>query len=178
MSPRLPLPSPESKVPGAARIADMNLLAPKFRAKIKALLSQMEAKGHRAIVYETKRTNERQQYLYGFGRDYDDGRGKVTNAKEADDGWHFFCLAVDIICAVRQWNATEQFWTDLRIIATSLGLRSGADWDMDGDCGDERLLDRPHVQWGPPMRVSPSPSASRLYAEGGIEAVWKAVNAA
>ena len=43
----------------------------------------MKLRGLDAIVAETLRTDERQEFLYGFGRDYDDGRGIVTHSRAA-----------------------------------------------------------------------------------------------
>jgi hypothetical protein len=48
---------------------------------------------------------------------------------------------------------------------------NGCDWG-----GDWTHPDFPHYQWGG-MKKSPSDHARELYAEGGKEAVWKAVGA-
>jgi len=53
----------------------LEVLAPAFRRKIDAVLEAVPY----ATVAETLRTDARQQFLYGFGRDYDDGRGIVTH---------------------------------------------------------------------------------------------------
>ena len=174
---KLPLP-PTEKGAGAARVSSLDVLAPGFRRRWLRVDGWMRAGGHEPLVWETVRTNERQIYLYRFGREWDDGRGVVTNVYEADDGWHFYGLALDVICRRRLWKATPSFWRALQTACAQEGLRWGGDWNMNGDCGDERLLDRPHVQFGPPMRVSPSPSAARLYAGGGRQAVWAVVGAA
>lgn len=173
------LPKPPAAVPVESR---MDGLAPKFRAALERMLAELRERGHDALVFETLRTNARQAYLYGFGRDYDDGRGVVTKAATAMGGWHFYGLAADVVHRTQLWGAPEAFWTALRLAARRNGLTSGDDWDRDGlpvelD-PDEHVVDRPHVQWWcPGMRVSPSAQARALYEQGGREAVWRAVHA-
>lgn len=137
-------------------ITSLDVLAPKFRA---AVLSVIPA----AVVHisETERTNERQVWLYGFGREYDDDRGIVTNAPNAFAGWHFFCLALDF--------KDPQVVRDNAQALRDAGLSLGLDWP--------RFVDPPHVQWGYPMRQSPSSEAKALYESGGLSAVWEAVQA-
>lgn len=168
------LPLPPREVP---RCFDVTRLAPKFADKVSDLIVLMEGAGHDPLVYETERTDERQQFLYGFGRHYDDGRGVVTYSEDADETWHGFGLACDIISRSKLWTAPLQFWKDLERFAELLGLRSGRDWDTD-DSTKERFVDSPHVQWGSPMRRSPSPRAARLREQGGLMAVWREVQAA
>lgn len=174
------LPKPPKEVPVDR---DLSKIAPKFKEKIEQLLEKMRALGHDAIVFEAWRSDERATFLYGFGREYDDGRGVVTKAPNARKTYHRFGLAVDIISASKEWNAPEQFWEDLRREATALGLRSGDDWDRDGiaveDDPDEHVADRPHVQWFVPgMFKTPSDHAWQMLQEEGVAAVWRSVRAA
>lgn len=165
MTTRLPLPPQE---PPAC--TSSNGLAPLFRDKVQTLEARMTAKGWHITRRETWRSDERAAWLFGFGRDYDDGRGIVTNARTAALTWHNFWLAVDFgDSRYEAGNEPPGFWFDLRTIATGLGLVCGADW---------RMKDRPHVQWGAPMRVSPSARAAELLRDEGIEAVWRDVGAA
>lgn len=150
------------------RSADLAKCAPKFVEKVKDLLTRMEAQGYDPIVYEATRSDARQMWLYGFSRDYDDGRGCVTHAPTAFKAWHIYGLAVDIISRSKAWDASDGFWTALRTEAEALGLESGGKWKM---------ADKPHVQWAP-MRTTPSDHAQVLYDEGGPMAVWKEVGAA
>jgi peptidoglycan LD-endopeptidase CwlK len=139
-------------------------LAPRFRAAVLAVLDRVTD----ARVEEAFRTPERQSFLFGFGRDYDDGRGIVTQAPTNLTSWHGYGLAVDIIHKTKGWDA-GRFWFQLMgEVAEANGLTWGGRWTSP---------DRPHVQWGR-CRVSPSSEARRLFAEGGPEAVWKAVRAA
>lgn len=170
------LPKPPHEVPA---IHDVAVLAPKFREALERVLMKMVAKGWQPVVLETQRSEERAVFLYGFGRQYDDGRGKVTNVSTAKRGWHFFCLAADL--GDRRWDAEHtpmRFYRDLDEIAEDEGCTSGRDWNRN-DKADEHFCDNPHVQWfWPGMNVSPSAHAAELYEHGGAEAVWKALHAA
>lgn len=169
----LPPPPPEMKAP---RVSDLNGLAPGYRARLERGLVVMERRGLDPMVYETGRTSARQRYLYGFGRDYDDGRGIVTHSQDADETWHGFWLASDVISRSLGWNAPPHFWISLESVMEQQGLTSGRDWDRN-DATRETFVDSPHVQMGPPMRRSPSPRAIRVLADGGLEAVWREVGA-
>lgn len=169
------LPAPPAEVPVERSMLG---LAPQFRAAIERVLDRMRADGHDPLVFETLRTDERQAFIYGFGRTWDDGRGVVTHSESAADTWHGYGLAVDIVCNRTYWNASRQFWLSLGVAVRSEGLVWGADWNGNGRTDDERFVDRPHVQWGNGMRRSPSSNAQRLMASGGYQAVWHAVGAA
>ena len=146
----------------------LDVCAPKFAAAVLAVIHDMENDGYDPIVYETLRTPDRQRWLAGFGVDYDDGRGVVTHAESVYTTWHGFSTAADIISASKEWDAPPDFWTALANAAADHGLVSGSVW---------RMKDLPHVQWGPPMRTSPSAEAKDLLDQGGLPAVWQAVGA-
>lgn len=160
---KLPKPPAEPE-----RIASLDGLAPRFRAAVERMLAEMRAAGFKPVVYESLRTNERQAWLHGFGRTWDDGRGKVTQVATAEYGWHLYGLAVDIVCAKTGWD-DPKFFRALGAAAKDEGLEWGGSWPM---------RDMPHVQFGHPMRRSPSARAVELRRAGGNEAVWKAVGAA
>lgn len=164
------LPLPPREVPVDRRV---DILAPKLQAALARVLAEVPD----ALAFETLRSNERQAFLHGFGRQYDDGRGVVTHSATALDTWHHYGLAVDIIHKTKLWGASDKWWRTLGRIGRSHGLLWGADWNNNGRSDDERFVDRPHFQWGAPMRRSPSPSAARLLAEGGYVAVWREVGA-
>ena len=160
------LPAPPREIPADT---DMMKLAPVFAAKVFDLLHQMERLGHDAVVAEAFRSDERQRFLYGFGREYDDGRGIVTQAADGRKSWHRYGLAVDIISKSRQWDAHPGFWLDLRNCARILLLTSGYDWTH---------RDMPHVQWWcDGMHVTPSDHAWELLTTEGVQAVWREVHA-
>lgn len=174
--PKRKLPKPTTHVPRDSRLEVLN---PAFRAKLELVMDDVEREtGARPIVYETLRSSARQRYLWGFGREYDDGRGIVTHSMNADETWHGFALAADLIHPTLEWNAPESWWLALGRAARRHGLRWGADWNDNGTMSDESFIDRPHVQWGAPMRRSPSPRAVLLRVQGGLPAVWREVGAA
>lgn len=138
-------------------------LAPQFRAAIARVLADVPD----AVVAESLRTKERCAWLYGFGREYDDGRGLVTHATYLT-GWHPMGLAVDLIHRVHGWNATSGFWDALNDAACNHELTWGGAWKM---------KDLPHVQWGG-MPATPQPSHHSAVLMGGLESVWRYVGAA
>ena len=143
-------------------------LAPKVRAATKRIIQRMQEAGHNPRVFETLRTNERQAFLYGFGREYDDGRGMVTKVSDYLSGWHAYGLAVDIVENDRDpWTAPQAFWRCLGESAEAEGMTWGGRW---------KFTDYPHIQFGR-CKVSPSDHSRKLYAAGGNEAVWRAVGA-
>jgi hypothetical protein len=170
----VPLPAPPAEVPVDDRL---DRLAPAFRAAVGRVCADLRAWGYTPRIFETARTDARQRYLHGFGRRYDDGRGVVTHSETADDTWHGFGLAADIICAHQRWSAPWHFWATLGLSARRHGLVWGGDWNSNGRSDDERFVDRPHIQWGPPMRRSPSSRAAQLRDQDGLEAVWREVGA-
>ena len=154
--------------PEPKRVSSLLGLAPKFRKAVELIVSDMHSAGFHVRVFETLRTNARQEFLYGFGREYDDGRGPVTKAKTAQNGWHFYGLAADLVeDDGTPWTAPQTFWQALGQIAELHGCTWGGRWTV---------VDLPHIQWGL-CRQSPSPRAAELYRHGGYEAVWKEVGA-
>lgn len=158
----LPPPPPEVRVERS-----LDVCAPRFAAAVRLVIADMQALGMPVLVTETLRTAERQAFLFGFGREYDDGRGEVTRAPTHLTSWHGYGLAADLVHASRYWNATEAFWIQLGKCARARGLTWGGGW---------KVKDRPHVQWGR-CRTSPSAKARALLAAGGLPAVWEAVGA-
>ena len=142
------LPKPPREVPRETRL---DTLPKGFRDRIELLFAKMRARGHNAIPGESWRTNRRQSFLYGFGRRYDDGRGRVTNAPTAFESLHAYGCAVDVWDGDNKrapWNPVRPtvFYADAQEIAREVGLRWGADWNNNGKTADERFMDRPHFQ--------------------------------
>jgi hypothetical protein len=169
------LPAPPRDVPV---IDDVALLAPKFRSAVARVIDDMRSWGYTPRVFETMRTPERQSYIYGFGRVYDDGRGIVTQAPTSIDTWHGFGLAADIICERALWNASPDFWHVLGCSARRHNLVWGGDWNSDWSSADERFTDFPHIQWGGGMRRAPSSQAPVIVSQKGIAELWRIVGAA
>lgn len=163
------LPAPPRLVPHISSVVG---LAPKVRDGALLVCERMRADGWAPVIFETIRTPERQAYLYGFGRTYDERpkpRGRVTKVQDARLGWHFYGLAVDIVENDKDpWIAPLGFWNALGKHAEALGFTWGGRWTDP--------YDAPHIQWGR-CRRSPSKRARELYDAGGAEAVWREVGA-
>jgi hypothetical protein len=141
----------------------LDVLAPLFRAAVERVLTRLQG-GLPELPFETLRTAARQEYLYGFGRDYDDGRGVVTNAADFDTSWHGYGLAIDIVeKSANPWGAPDSFWNDLGAAAEAEGLVWGGRW---------KHPDRPHLQWGK-CPVSPRFTDRALLQTDGREAVQR-----
>lgn len=132
--------------PEPPRVAKLDVLAPRFRRVVETILQDMKILDWDAVVWESLRTEERQRWLYGFGRQWDDGRGIVTKASSALRSWHGWGLAVDIVQNdSTPWIAPRKFWQDLGLVAEVHGCTWGGRWHS---------LDLPHIQWGHcPARV-------------------------
>jgi hypothetical protein len=154
--------------PEVPKHSHLAICAPLFHRAVLRVLDDMRARGLPCLVVETLRTPERQAYLYGFGRTYDDGRGRVTKAASSLTSWHGYGLAADIVHAARYWNAGPDFWTALGETAEAHGLTWGGRW---------RSPDRPHVQWGG-CPVSPTKRHhGMILAPDGMRQVWADVGA-
>ena len=140
----------------------LSLCAPAFCAAVEAMLESLRG-GLDEHAFETLRTDERQTFLFGFGRNYDDGRGRVTNANSALSSWHGFGLAADVVEKdATPWNAPVSFWNDIGDAAERHGLTWGGRWSRP---------DLPHVQWGK-CPASPTDTDRELFRARGMQAVW------
>jgi hypothetical protein len=137
--------------------------APRFASAITTMMARL-AGGLDERVFETLRTEDRQRFLYGFGRTYDDGRGKVTNARTHLKSWHGFGLAADVVEKdATPWAAPVTFWNTMGEAAEACGLAWGGRWSKP---------DLPHVYWGK-CPATPTEADRTLYVTEGIEAVWR-----
>ncbi len=141
--------------------------APAFVEAVERTLRRLEG-GLLELPFEWLRTAERQGFLYGFGRSYDDGRGRVTKAATQFNSWHGFGLAVDVVEKdATPWNAPMSFWENLGEAAEAEGLVWGGRWHSP---------DWPHLQWG---HCPQSPTADDIATarDVGIQAVWETYGA-
>lgn len=106
---------------------DLDLLVPAFRARVDAVVAEMNAEGFDAIVHETYRTPERGAFLEATGK-----------SKNGALSMHCFWCAADIISKSKLWNAGKAFWQALGRIAKKHGLVWGGDF--------KSFYDGPHVQ--------------------------------
>lgn len=116
--------------------------------------------GNDVMLFETGRTDERQTFLFKFGREYDDGRGIVTQARSALYSWHGFFVAGDFVEKdATPWDAPPEFWRNLRKAGLECGLRHGPEWDG------------PHLHWHK-CPIAPTEADRVLFRAEGKEAVW------
>jgi hypothetical protein len=147
--------------------SSVKVLAPAMRWAVEAAIKECNDERLDAIVYESVRSDELQHIYYQRGRTVVPPHETVTNVASAQYGWHFFGLAVDVISASKRWSVTDAWRHQVTEIFKRHGLSAGAEWPHP---------DEPHYQWGK-CRRSPSDWCRELYAQGGLEAVWKEVGA-
>ena len=148
---------------------DLTLLAPHFREAVEHAITDCQAQGLDAYVYEAYRSQELQALYYARGRTIIPPLKPVTNASSNLYSWHGYGLAVDVISRTHGWQPPEgaAWFTKVAEAFQKFDCRWGGEWKM---------RDYPHFQWG---RCKPSPSevARRLIRAQGPEAVWKIVEA-
>ena len=117
----------------ATRVADLDLLEPKTRQLVQQILDAAQEMGISLMVYETYRSQARQQELF------DNGATKLRSV-----GVHNYGLACDIVRAIRGEPSWKGDFSFLGQLAHSSGLIWGGDW------GDPTIqhsfLDAVHVQ--------------------------------
>lgn len=108
-----------------------------FRTAVDCTMARLKKGGWDAVIYETWRSDDRQKFLYSYGRTRPGP--KVTNAKDASVTVHNYRLAIDIVHRTKLWNHPRFFyWVGQH--AEACGLVAGAFW--------ARFPDQPHVQFG------------------------------
>lgn len=110
------------------RIDTLDLLEPNLRRKVQRILEEAKAHGVELKVFETYRSQTRQEALYKQG---------VTELRKVSV--HHYGLACDLVRIVNgelNWDAD---YTLLGHLARAHGLVWGGDWP--------HLKDTPHVQW-------------------------------
>ena len=146
----------------------LDVLPPGMRAQVDCTLAKMKAGGWDATVFETFRSDERQRFLYSYGRTRPGP--KVTNVATAQTGLHYWTLAVDVIDRTKHWNPNPKFWYWLGQHAESCGLVAGAFW--------ARFPDRPHLQFAAWESAAKRPAwAKQLQAAGQREALLRRLGA-
>lgn len=130
--------TPVNNIPSAATnvINDIGYLHPKVQELCFKLLDKCAEEGLNVGVFETYRTDERQQYLYTQG-----------NTTVKTRGAHGFCVAFDIVCKDSKgnwtWDTSDKIVknTFYRVgeLGQSLGLEWGGAW--------KTFVDLPHFQY-------------------------------
>lgn len=101
------------------RQSDLSLLVPYVEARVRRIIDRMHERGFDAIAFETGRSPERQDWLYGIGRTHDLGRKPVTWTHSSK---HIVGKAADIISKSRGWRWPE-FYKALKQEANREGMR-------------------------------------------------------
>ncbi|MGQ9455086.1 MAG: hypothetical protein ACUVRS_09220 [Armatimonadota bacterium] len=101
-----------------ARCTDINSLWEPFRRRVERLLVRMLEAGFDPVVFEARRSPDRQKWLYGYGRTHHKHAKPVTWTMNSR---HLSGKAVDIISKSRGWNWPE-FYAVLKVEAARLGL--------------------------------------------------------
>ena len=100
------------------RNADIDSLVDYVAVRVRALLRAMEARGFDPLLFEARRSPERQRWLYGVGRTHSLQRKPVTWTLRSK---HLTGKAADIISKSRGW-AHPAFFRALREESARVGL--------------------------------------------------------
>lgn len=116
------------------RVASLDLLEPTFRAKVQAILSDAASHDLKLVVFETYRSQARQQQLYSEGA----SKLKVV-------GVHHYGLAADIVFlrgGEPSWKGDFNF---LGQLARAHNLIWGGNWGYPQK--PHSFVDADHMQW-------------------------------
>lgn len=159
----------------------LELVHPKLASLIRTLA---EDASEPIGVTQGLRNSKEQSALYAQGRqpldsvnalraavglaplDADENIEPVTHAKPGYS-WHEFGLAVDVVpfesSGEADWDEAHPIWSELVDSGEMLGLTSGKSWN-----------DEPHFQLTGRFPETPTDEVRRLFASGGLQAVWNA----
>jgi hypothetical protein len=101
----------------AARVSDASLLEPTTRQLVERLVSSAQQMGIEVMIYETYRSQQRQQELFNNG---------ATKLRAV--GVHHYGLACDIVRVIGGEPSWKGDFTFLGQLAQSCGLIWGGDW--------------------------------------------------
>ncbi len=111
--------------PEPRRDCDINSLEPYLVERVQKVLDAMRARHMDPIPFETRRTVERQAWLYGVGRTHSLARKPVTYVDGVRKlSMHQRGKAVDIVSRSLLWNAPPAFWNALKAEAKKVGLHT------------------------------------------------------
>jgi hypothetical protein len=99
------------------RVKDLGLLEPVMRKKVQAIVADAAAMGIPLMVFETFRSQARQQQLF------EQGASKLKHV-----GVHNFGLAADIVRVVGKDPSWKGDFSFLGVLAAKYGLVWGGDW--------------------------------------------------
>jgi peptidoglycan L-alanyl-D-glutamate endopeptidase CwlK len=150
------------------RIDSLDVLMPEFAARVHLMVMDARAQGLNVAVFETLRSDARQEELWNQGR-LTSG-AIVTNAR-AGASWHNYGLAVDIAFLSMPIVSGKLAWTwtgDWKLLG-KIGMQNGLAWL--GAPGST-FPEAPHFQLTCGMSLN---LARRLRSSGGLPSVWNEV---
>ena len=122
-----------ARVNSPNRIADLNLLEPITRQKVLVILADARAHGIEFMVFETYRSQARQEVLFSQG---------ATQLQKV--GVHHYGLACDIVKSVGGEPSWKGDFALLGEFARAHGLIWGGDWGTPGR--PHNFVDPVHIQ--------------------------------
>ena len=125
--------SKDARFDSSVRIADASLLEPVTRQLVERLVSASQQMGIEVMIYETYRSQDRQQELFNSGA-----------SKLRTVGVHHYGLACDIVRSVGGEPCWKGDFTFLGQLAQSCGLIWGGDWGA--PTLKHSFIDSVHVQ--------------------------------
>ena len=123
----------DSRFGSPDRVADANLLDPSTLARVQAILADAKAHGLDLMIFETYRSQQRQQLLF------QQGATKLPHV-----GVHHFGLACDIVKSVNGQPSWKGDFSFLGMLAHAHGLIWGGDWGNPSI--PHSFIDAVHVQ--------------------------------
>jgi hypothetical protein len=125
--------SADTRFSSVNRVADSSLLEPMTRRLVEGLVASAQQMGIEVMIYETYRSQNRQQELF------ENGASKLRAV-----GVHHYGLACDIVRVVSGEPSWKGDFSFLGQLSRSSGLIWGGDW---GDPGIKHsFIDSVHVQ--------------------------------
>lgn len=103
------------------RISDVNALSKTFRKKYNAFMKAVLERYPHCVPFETLRTQERQQRLYGVGRTHSKNRKPVTWTLSSN---HLTGNAVDLVWKIKTWVTREWPYEDLIYLCRFYGIKN------------------------------------------------------
>lgn len=164
--------SKDARIDSAARIGDPALLEPITRQLVEGLVASAHQMGIEVMIYETYRSQARQQALFNNG---------ATKLRTV--GVHHYGLACDVVRVVRGEPSWKGDFAFLGQLAHASGLIWGGDW------GDPNIkhsfVDSVHVQrctvarqgdlfagnWYPDDRYNPYDDGQHLFVAATKDAM-------
>ena len=102
------------------RQSDISALVPYVRDRVKAILAELEDLGFDPMVFEARRSDERQKWLYGIGRTHSLDRKPVSWTLKSK---HISGKAVDIISKSKMW-IHPKFFAALKKVSKKYGMHT------------------------------------------------------